>query len=53
MFSPKAMIHLDNLAYNYRLIKKQLNNIPIMCLHVILEVDLRIKSMNPRIHNES
>jgi len=32
MFSPKAIIHLDNLAHNYHLIKDQLNNIPIMAV---------------------
>ena len=32
MFSPKAIINLDNLAHNYRLIKDHLNNIPIMAV---------------------
>jgi alanine racemase len=32
MFYPKAIINLDNLAHNYRLIKDQLNNIPIMAV---------------------
>ena len=32
MFSPKAIIHLDNLAHNYHLIKDQLNNTPIMAV---------------------
>ena len=45
MVSPKAIIHLDNLVYNYRLIKDQLNNLPIMavvkanaCGHGVIEV---------------
>ena len=45
MFSPKAIIHLDNLAHNYHLIKDQLNNIPIMAVvkanaygHGVIEV---------------
>jgi len=32
MFSPKAIIHLDNLVHNYHVIKDQLNNIPIMAV---------------------
>jgi Alanine racemase len=32
MVSPKAIIHLDNLVHNYRLIKNQLNNLPIMAV---------------------
>ena len=50
MFSPKAMIHLDNLAYNYRLIKKQLNNVPIMAVvkanaygHGVIEVSRTLR----------
>ena len=50
MFSPKAIIHLDNLAYNYRLIKKQLNNVPIMAVvkanaygHGVIEVSRALR----------
>ena len=32
MFSPKAIIHLENLKYNYHLLKDQLNDVPIMAV---------------------
>ena len=32
MYSPKAIIHLDNLIHNYRTIKDQLKDVPIMAV---------------------
>ena len=52
MFSPKAIINLDNLAHNYRLIKDQLNNIPIMAVvkanaygHGVIEISKEGKDL--------
>ena len=51
MFSPKAIINLDNLAHNYRLIKDQLNNIPIMAVvkanaygHGVIEISKALRN---------
>ena len=52
MFSPSAIIHLDNLSYNYHLIKDQLNNIPIMAVvkanaygHGVIEISKALRDV--------
>ena len=50
MFSPKAIIHLENLIYNYHLLKDQLNDVPIMAVvkanaygHGVIEISRTLR----------
>ena len=50
MFSPKAIIHLENLKYNYHLLKDQLNDVPIMAVvkanaygHGVIEISRTLR----------
>ena len=50
MFSPKAIIHLEKLKYNYHLLKEQLNDVPIMAVvkanaygHGVIEISRTLR----------